>query len=210
MGTQWFYLREDERLGPFTLEELIQVLQATPDPHAVLVWDPRRADWQPAGSVVEIAGHLPPPLPSLPPRNPAVQPQPVPFETAEKIAKLYRRLVLLVGSQLLLGYFVLLPAGATESAAGGLLALVASLALLGVTVAMVVTTYRLAASLDAGAPALWAAGMFFGCVAIILLLVLSYKAQAWCRQYGIKVGFFGPTKESIEELKRKGMTSAFD
>ena len=38
------------------LEELTQVLQATPDPHGVLVWDPRRADWQPAGSVVEIAG----------------------------------------------------------------------------------------------------------------------------------------------------------
>lgn len=208
MGTQWFYLRGDERLGPFTLEELIQVLQATPDPHGVLVWDPRRADWQPAGSVVEIAGHLPPPLPSLPPRNPAVQP--VPFETAEKIAKLYRRLVLLVGAQLLLGYFVILPAGAMDSAVGGMLALVASLALIGITITMVVTTYRLADALGAGLPALWAAGMFFGCINIILLLILSHKAQVWCRQYGIKVGFFGPTKESIEELKRKGMTSAFD
>jgi hypothetical protein len=51
--------------------------------------------------------------------------------------------------------------------------------------------------------------MFLPCINIIGLLVLSSKAQAWCRQYGIKVGFFGPTKESIEELRRRGLTSDF-
>ena len=208
MGTQWFYLRGDERLGPFTLEELIQVLQATPNPREVLVWDPRRAEWQPAGSVVEIAGHLPPPLPSLPPRNPAVQP--VTFEKAEKVAQLYRRLVLLVGAQIIMSFFILAVPEGSDSAVLGVFAIVFVFLVLGVSIALVVTTYRLARELGAGTPVLWAVGMFMSCISIFVLLALSHKAQVWCRQYGIKVGFFGPTKESIEELKRKGMTSAFD
>lgn len=208
MSTQWFYLRGEERVGPFTLEELIQVLQATPDPHGVLVWDPRRADWQPAGSVVEIAGQLPPPLPALPPRNLAVQP--VPFETAEKIAQLYRRLVLLVGAQIVLSFFILVIPEGSESTVVAVFAIVIVLLVLGLSIALVVTTYRLARELGSGTPALWAVGMFMSCISIFVLLALSHKAQVWCRQYGIKVGFFGPTKESIAELKRRGMTSAFD
>ena len=208
MGTQWFYLEGEQRRGPFTLEELVRALLATPDPHRVRVWDPRMADWQPAGSVVEIAGQLPPPRVPLVPRDPAIQP--VPFEKAEKIAQLYRRLVLLVGAQLVLGYFVLMMTEMPESTVGGLVALVSSLLLIGLTVGLVVTAYRLARELGVGTPALWAAGMFMSCLSIFVLLALSHKAQVWCKQYGIKVGFFGPTKESIEELKRRGMTSAFD
>jgi hypothetical protein len=202
METEWFYLAGEERQGPLPLGELVAVVVAAPDPHSVHVWHEGWTDWQAAGAVPEISRRLPPPRPSGPP---------VPFEQAEKIAKLYRRLVLLVGSQLLLGYFVLLPSGVGEpSTVGSLVALVGTLALLGITVAMVATTYRLAGQLEAGVPALWAAGMFLGCISIIVLLVLSHKAQVWCRQHGIKVGFFGPTKASIEELKRRGMTSAFD
>lgn len=208
MSTQWFYLRGDERLGPFTLEELIQVLQATPDPHRVLVWDPRRADWQPAGSVVEIAGQLPPPPPSLPPQSPAVQP--VTFEKAEKVAQLYRRLVLLVGAQIVVTFAVLGVPEGSDSTVLGLLILLSGLLVLGVSIALVVTAYRLARELGSGTPVLWAVGMFMSCISLFVLLALSHKAQVWCRQYGIKVGFFGPTKESIEELKRRGMTSAFD
>jgi hypothetical protein len=208
MSTQWFYLRGEERLGPYTLEELIQVLQATPDPHQVRVWDPRRADWQPAGSVVEIAGQLPPPRVPLVPQNPAVRP--VPFETAEKIAKLYRRLVLLVGAQIVLSFFVLgIPEG-SQSTVVSLFAIVIVFLVFGLSIALVVTAYRLARELGSGTPALWAVGMFMSCISIFVLLALSHKAQVWCRQYGIKVGFFGPTQESIEELKRRGMTSAFD
>lgn len=208
MSTQWFYLRGEDRLGPYTLEELIQVLQATPDPHQVLVWDPRRADWQPAGSVVEIAGQLPPSRPSLPPRKPAVQP--VTFETAETVARLYRRLVLLVGAQLVLSYFVLVMVEPTESTVGSLLVIAGALLVIGLSMALVVTAYRLARELGSSVPVLWAAGMLMSCLSILVLLALSHKAQVWCRQYGIKVGFFGPTQESIEELKRRGMTSAFD
>jgi hypothetical protein len=52
--------------------------------------------------------------------------------------------------------------------------------------------------------------MFLPCINILTLLVLSSKAQSWCRRYGIRVGFLGPTKESIEELRRRVMTSPFE
>jgi hypothetical protein len=52
--------------------------------------------------------------------------------------------------------------------------------------------------------------MFLPCVSIIVLLVLSSKAQSWCKRYGVKVGLLGPTQESIEELRRRLMTSHFD
>ena len=208
MGTQWFYLEGEQRRGPFTLEELVRVLVATPDPHSVRVWDPRMADWQPAGSVVEIAGQLPPPRVPLVPRDPAVQP--VSFEKAEKVAQLYRRLVLLVGAQIVLSLFVLAVSADSDSEVVGLLSLGALLVVFGLSVGLVVTAYRLARELGAGTPVLWAVGMFMSCISVFVLLALSHKAQVWCKQYGIKVGFFGPTKESIEELKRRGMTSAFD
>jgi hypothetical protein len=52
--------------------------------------------------------------------------------------------------------------------------------------------------------------MFLPCINILVLLVLSSKAQAWCQRYGLRVGFLGPTKESIEELRRRLMTSSFE
>ncbi|HSF42834.1 MAG TPA: DUF4339 domain-containing protein [Thermoanaerobaculia bacterium] len=208
MGTQWFYLEGEQRRGPLTLEELVRALVATPDPHSVRVWDPRMADWQPAGSVVEIAGQLPPPRVPLVPRDPAVKP--LPFEEAESIAKLYRRLVLLVGAQLLLGYVIQVVAAAVPSTGVAVISLVGLAVLIGVMVTVAVTAYRLACHLGTGVPAFWAVSMFLPCLNILFLLILSAKAQVWCKQYGIKVGFFGPTKESIEELKRRGMTSAFD
>ncbi len=40
--------------------------------------------------------------------------------------------------------------------------------------------------------------------------MLSSKAQAWCKQYGLKVGLLGPTTESIEDLRRRLMSSNFE
>ena len=75
---------------------------------------------------------------------------------------------------------------------------------------LVVTTYQLSARLDSGPPILWTIGMFFPCLNLLVLLALSLVAQSWCKRHGIKVGFLGPTRESIEELRRSLSTSAFD
>jgi hypothetical protein len=134
----------------------------------------------------------------------------VPLDTAEAIAKLYRRLVLLVGLQILLGFFAQTLPAMGNSAVTGLLAIVVLIALLCTLAMLAVTAYKLTEHLGAGTPILWAIAMFLPCINIITLLVLSSKAQTWCRQYGIKVGFLGPTTESIEEVRRRAVTSKFE
>jgi hypothetical protein len=138
-------------------------------------------------------------------------------DEAEAIAKLYRRLVLLVGIQLLAGFvarsLAVMAAAASETATTlilGLFVILVGLAWFVASLLIVVAAYRLAGRLKAGVPILWALAMFIPCVNIITLLVLSSIAQSWCRRHGIKVGFFGPTKESIEEIRRRSATSVFD
>jgi hypothetical protein len=147
-----------------------------------------------------------------------LQPFTEPFlaDEAEAIAKLYRRLVLLVGAQLLSGFvarsLAVMVAAVSETATliTVLLVILAGVAWLVSSILIVVTAYRLAGRLKAGVPILWALAMFIPCVNLITLLALSSTAQSWCRRHGIKVGFFGPTKESIEEIRQRSATSVFD
>lgn len=198
MAAQWFYGAQGQQRGPVPLEELVKALLASPDPRRVPVWHEGMTGWQEAGSVPEIRDWLPPPMPSS-----------VPLDDAEAIAKLYRRLVLLVGLQLLVG-FLRVPFIAAAPSQAALVAGVTALILLGVLVATAVTAYKLAGHLGGGAALAWAIAMFLPCINIIVLLVLSSKAQAWCHRYGIKVGLLGPTKQSIEELRQRLLTSPFD
>ena len=205
MENSWFYLDGGERRGPVGVEKLVGALLRAPDPRGVLVWNEELADWREAGSVPEISRMLPPP-------RPMVQPQaapPIPFDQAENIARLYRRLVLLVGLQLLLGFLHSPMALSTNSAASVILTIIVLL-LLVVAVSLVVTAYQLAQQMGESVPILWAIAMFVPCLNIIVLLILSSKAQSWCRRYGIAVGFFGPSKESIEELRRRAASSHFE
>jgi uncharacterized membrane protein YqjE len=151
------------------------------------------AEGQEEGSVPEIRE----PLPPQPSRLAVV-------EDAETMARLYRRLVLLVGLQILLG--VLQMPLILMRAPAALFPLVA----LGVLLANSVTAYQLTRSMGSRVSLAWAIAMFVPCVNMIVLLVLSSKAQSWCKRYGIKVGLLGPTRESIEELRRRLMTSPFD
>jgi hypothetical protein len=131
-------------------------------------------------------------------------------QNAETIARPYRRLVLVVGLQLLATVLRLpLIAAAPPSLALAILGLVLLVAL-ACAIALAITAYRLAEEMGLGVPLLWAIFMFLPCINILTLLVMSSKAQTWCRQYDIKVGLLGPTPESIEDLRRRMMTSHFD
>jgi hypothetical protein len=123
-------------------------------------------------------------------------------EDAEAIARLYRRLVLLIGVQILMGLVVQLAANPEGEPGLAVLVLLVSLMAIAATINLVVTTYKLARRLKAGPPLLWAIALFIPCVNIFGLLALSSSAQSWCRRHGVKVGLLGPTKESIEELRR--------
>ncbi|HEY4594327.1 MAG TPA: hypothetical protein VIJ61_18045 [Thermoanaerobaculia bacterium] len=146
---------------------------------------------------------------------PVARPEPYVADEAEAIAKLYRRLVLAVGSQLLLSLIANLISATSNPGGGaavvvGLLAIVILIAVIVAEVVIVGTAYKLARRLGSGTPVLWAVAMFIPCINILTLLALSSKATSWCRRHGIKVGLLGPTKESIEEIRRSSVTSAFD
>jgi hypothetical protein len=208
METQWFYLEEGRRHGPVGFEELVNALLLAPSPHAVPVWREGMAEWMQAGYVPELSQRLPPAYPV--PESQAGG-WPAPLEDAEAIARLYRRLVLLVGAQLVVGCFFRVPSTEAELSQGtALLALLLTPVVIGLGIAMVVTTYKLARHLGSDLAVLWAVAMFIPCINILVLLALSAKAQSWCRRYGIKVGLFGPTQESIEEIRRRGVTSTFE
>jgi hypothetical protein len=127
---------------------------------------------------------------------------------AERVAVLYRRLVVLVGAQLpgsCLGQGLMGAVAAQEGAqiVAMILSLLVLLAALAITVGCAVTAYQLTREMGSSVAWLWAVGMLAPCVSVIVLLALSQVAQSWCRERGIKVGLLGPTKESIEELKRQ-------
>jgi hypothetical protein len=201
MAAMWFFLDGEQRQGPFTADELVKVLLGNSRPHNVPIWREGLPGWPAAGSVPEIREALPPSESSAQLSND------VHFGDAEEIAKFYRLLVLLVGFQILLGFFLQLPGEIAAPPESGVFALVVSLAAIGLLAATAFTAYHLTRRLGEGLPILWAIAMFVPCINIIGLLIISTKAQAWCRRHGIKVGFFGPTKESIEELRRRAAAS---
>jgi hypothetical protein len=132
----------------------------------------------------------------------------VPLSRVEAVARLYRHLVLLVGVQIILGLlrgFLQGPSDVSPTP-GEVNPLTPVIALIGLVVFVwtAITAYKLTEQLGEKLPILWAILMFVPCLNIIGLLILSSKAQAWCHQYGIKVGLFGPSKESIEELRQRG------
>jgi hypothetical protein len=125
---------------------------------------------------------------------------------AERIAILYRRIVLLVGGQLAANFLGQALAISAQPANAPVLAYLGLAALVGSLVAHVmcaIASYQLMRELGSPVPWLWAIAILVPCVSILLLLVVSLRTQAWCRERGIRVGLVGPTRESIERLKRE-------
>lgn len=119
------------------------------------------------------------------------------------VAETYRRLVLLVGAQILLAMLrSSLAAGAETPAARAAIAAIVLLAWLGLAVALAVNGFRLAGFLRLGVPILWAIGMFLPLLNIVVLLTLSNKAQGICRQHGVSVGLLGPKMSDVERLEQ--------
>jgi len=200
MDTTWYYLEAGERRGPLDMGGLLTILLATPDPRIIKVWREGMGDWQNAGAVPEISAKLPPPGPSLQAR---VKHAPsISFSEANLVAHLYRRLIVLVGLQLLLGLLVRIPDEQHPSDAAILVALVAFVGILVLFVALLLTSYKLVKGLRSRSPALTSIGMCIPLLNLFVLRGISKEAQAWCKKYGIDVGFFGPTKDSLERLRR--------
>jgi GYF domain 2 len=73
MPDLWYYADQNGRVGPLTLQELLDTLATLPDASEVLVWCDKFSDWKRAGDVVELRARIvvPPPLPpEIPPPLP--------------------------------------------------------------------------------------------------------------------------------------------
>jgi hypothetical protein len=194
MEPQWFY-QDGGRKGPVDAAQLVRALLDMPNPRQVKVWREGLTEWIDAGSAAEIAAKLPPPVPGAPFTHTAPNFQPG-ASAVEAVARNYRNLVLLVGAQLLLAVLLQL-----VTVPGLALALFVPLAV--VAIAMAIIAYKLMADLQAGAPILWAVGIFVPLVNLLVLAGISSKAQEWCKRHGIKVGLLGPTASSLAEFRQR-------
>ena len=189
MAPMWFFMDGEVRRGPLSTEDLIAALISTPEPRLTKVWREGLPDWERAGAFQELSGKLPPRI-QADSRRPEVSPSVRP-DRERDVAQRYRRLVLLVGVQLLTQVprlFVDEPSSDPQIV----------VALVGVGLGFIagivaaVTAYQLMKGLNSKVPALWAVGMFVPLINVLVLLSISSKAQAWCKERGIPVGFFGP------------------
>jgi len=114
------------------------------------------------------------------------------------LATTYRTMIALVG----IGWacWGVINSVSTDGRPGGLAALL-SFAWLGTAVALIVYSYRLAKLLDLHA-ILWAILMAIPLINLVALLRLSSKAQAACRERGVKVGFIGPDMGDLLRIER--------
>lgn len=173
------------------------------------MWCDGMAGWQLAGAVPEVAVRLASPIPRVapPPPTPA-PPDALGQEGEESIATVlatasqYRRLVVLVGLQMLAGIAIQVLNVRAPVDVQPLVALLGLLVGIGFAIAMAATAHHLMSLLDEGVPILWAIAMFVPIVGLVTLLVISSKAQAWCRKRGIDVGLLGPSQASLDWIRR--------
>ena len=207
MDQPWYFMDGQTRKGPFSTEDLLPALLTMAEPRLTKVWREGMPDWVRAGALPEFSGKLPPRAPSGSAYTDREQPRGAQSlevgGQARAVGTLYRRLILLVGVQLIIGLVVkLIPvSGASElDAAVGIFGFSC---ILVTDLFIVITAYQLMKSLGSGAAVLWALAMFIPLLNILFLLRISSKAQTWCKDRGIAVGFFGPTRESLDRLNER-------
>jgi GYF domain 2 len=98
MEPMWFYMDGQIRRGPLSTQDLIAALSTTAEPGRTHVWREGLADWERAGALPELSSKLPPQIEPDHDAPSSVSPD---EEEELDVAVRYRRLVLLVGVQLL-------------------------------------------------------------------------------------------------------------
>lgn len=201
MDGEWYYLERGKRQGPVDFPALLKALLSVPNPLTVRVWREGLSDWQPASAVRELAAKLPPPLPSV---SAHTDPSTISRVEAAKTASLYRRLVLLVGAHYMVVFLLIPIVAIADSSTAGSSSIPLMLALATVFVIFVTTiatSHQLVSRLGASQPLLWSLGMLVPWINLVVIWKVSSLATAWCRRFGIQMGFLGPTKASLAQLR---------
>lgn len=145
-----------------TLRQWVRDRRIRPDSQ---VFDPVQQRWIAVRDHLDLRGYLPA----------------SPIDVAS-LARNYRQLVLSVGLQLLLTPALMLNCSV----------LLAVPAFAATIIALPYYAYRTAEALGESTAPLWALSMPVPLLNIVVLLMLSSRATAVCRENGIAVGFLGP------------------
>jgi hypothetical protein len=125
------------------------------------------------------------------------------FDEAERVARLYRRFVLLIAVQWI--PLFLLVAGPPR---GSVVAGEASLVLLGAfgfaLVMTPITGYRLLKRLEVDSPGRLAGLMYWPLFSLFSLFVIAGQARQWGQRRGVAMGVAGPTRHALERLRQSG------
>lgn len=118
------------------------------------------------------------------------------WQEVRQVASVYRALTCLV-LLILICLWIFKPARAAWQAPAALEVVLAA----SVVLACATCAFRLAALLRLRTPGLWALGMLIPLVHLIVLAMLSTRANRYFRDRGIHVGVFGPSARSLKRAE---------
>jgi hypothetical protein len=215
----FFYSLNGQQQGPVSEDQLRQMVVTGALSPDTLVWREGMADWQPLASVVtgisstvrcSVCGQMFPPDQTLtiggkvvcanckPTFVQGMREGVVQDSSLYAIALNQRRLILAFGMQLVF-YFARVALLVTVPVVG----LFFTVAILGALMFMMLYVYRLARAMGQMG-VLYAIVLIFPCLGWIILVMIVSRATSRLKKAGVKVGLFGVSKQTLEQLRTAG------
>jgi hypothetical protein len=211
------YSLNGQQQGPVSEDQLRQMVATGAISPDTLVWREGMADWQPLASVVagvsstvrcSVCGQMFPPDQTLTIGGNVVcancKPRYVqsmregittPDGSLYAIALNQRRVILAFGLQLICSF-----AQAAVNAAIPPTGAIFSIGVIACWIFMIIYVYRLAKAMQFAA-ILYAILMIIPCVNWLVLIIVVSRASAALKKAGVKVGLFGASKQTVEQLR---------
>jgi hypothetical protein len=132
-----------------------------------------------------------------------------PEEARRSVPHLYRRLVHLAGIQFVAGFLLGVLASDEPTQVQAVLSLVAFAVALVVSIGLAVTAWQLMDEIST-APWLWAIGTFLPFLNYLVLAAIAYEAHTWCKDRGVRVRFFRPSRGRLSNSRTPFAEAARD
>ncbi len=213
------YSLNGQQQGPVSEDQLRQMVATGVIGPDTLVWREGMADWQPLASLVtgvsstircSVCGQMFPPDQTLTISGKVVCANCKPRfvqgmregvvghdSSLYAIALNQRRLILAFGAQLIC-YFAQVAAASVPP-----VGLIFSFGIFGALIFMMIYVYRLARAMGQSG-ILYAIVLIFPCLGWAILVMIVSRATAALKRGGVRVGLFGVSKETLEQLRVAG------
>lgn len=127
--------------------------------------------------------------------------KPITFREAAHVATLYRRFAAVVAGQWLSLIVMIFVTPLLSRSAGSILALLCLVVFLMSLIVVPMTGYRLLKCVEVESPGRLAVLMRMPLFSLLALMGMRSFTQRWSKDYGVDMGFLGPTKESLARLR---------